>query len=241
MNDIQSLCFLMKITLILSIASGYLRASQQCHTLWMGSEGTVTNLSALCVVQPNPTSSGCHTRGLGSSSAAPEASGTANPNWSSLCCSRSGTQICSWLISRSDWTLDQQVQDSTVPDHQWSVGREGSWIFRSVRSAKTNRNPQASAPHREIWVLTVVVSCSDAPWSWVDPQDSSPALDCCRCCSKYVKTLFSDMVLKLVPALGIWIIRFRCNSKSNPINTFCMVCSLIENAENRPCSRVLLQ
>jgi len=33
MNDIQSLCFLMKITLILSTASGYLRASQQCHTL----------------------------------------------------------------------------------------------------------------------------------------------------------------------------------------------------------------
>ena len=241
MNDIQLLCSLMRITLILSTVSGCLTANSLHHTLWMGSEVTVTNWSVLCVVQPNPTWSGCRTREPGSSSAAPGARATANPNWSSLCCSRSGTQICSWPINRSDWMLDQQVQDSTVPDHQWGVGRGSSWIFRSVRCAKTNRNPLESAPRREIWVLTVVVSCSDAPWSWVDPQDPSPALDCCRCCSKYVKTLFSDMVLKLVPAVGIWIIRFRCNSKSNPINTFCVVCSLIENAENRPCSRVLLQ
>ena len=66
-------------------------------------------------------------------------------------------------INRSDLTLDQQVLDSTVQDHQSSVRRGGSWIFRSVRCVKTNRNPLASAPHREIWVLTVVVSCSDAP------------------------------------------------------------------------------
>ena len=33
MNDIQSLCFLMKITLILSTASGCLRVSQESQTL----------------------------------------------------------------------------------------------------------------------------------------------------------------------------------------------------------------
>ena len=220
MNDIQLLCFLMKITLILSTASGYLRASQESQTLWMGLEGTVTNWSALCVVQPNPTSSGCRTREPGSSSAAPGARATASPNWNFQCCWRSGTQICSWTINRSDLRQAPLVLDSTVQDHHGSVGRGSSWIFRSVRSAKTNRNPLESAPRREIWVLTVVVSCSDAPWSWVDPQDPSPALDSCRCCSKYVKTLFSDMVLKVLTAVGIWIIRFRCNSKSNPINTF---------------------
>ena len=241
MNDIQSLCFLMKITLILSTASGCLRVSQESQTLWMGSEGTVTNWSVLCVVHLNPTWSGCRTREPGSSSAAPGAIGTASPNWSSLCCSRSGTQICSWLISRSDWTLDQQVLDSTVQDHQSSVRRGSSWIFRSVRCAKTNRNPLESAPRREIWVLTVVVSCSDAPWCWVEPQEPRPALDSCRCCSKYVKTLLSDMVLRLVPALGIWIIRFRCNSKYNPINTFQVLRSRHENDQTRLPVWVLLQ
>ena len=213
MNDIQLLCSLMRITLILSTVSGCLTANSLHHTLWMGSEVTVTNWSVLCVVQPNPTWSGCRTREPGSSSAAPGASGTVSHNWSSLCCSRSGTQICSWPISRNDWMLEQQEQDSTAQDHHRSVVKESTWIFLSDRSAKTNPNPLESAPAPDDLSLEVVVSCSDAPWCWVEPQEPRPALDSCRCCSKYVKTLCSHMVLKPILAVEVWIIRFGYNSK----------------------------
>ena len=59
--------------------------------------------------------------------------------------------------------LDQQVQDLNCSRPSMNRTKRKQLDLPKRPMCQDQSNPLESAPRREIWVLTVVVSCSDAP------------------------------------------------------------------------------
>ena len=208
----------MKVTLIASIVSNYLTLARinlkQCDLGWR----PPTSLSAHCVVPKVLIWSGCLTNARGSSCAPPSHVRTASRKWSFQSCSSHGAQNSSAVTSRNDLKLGQLEQVLTAHDHCLRRSNVLLWASQAHELTKTKPKSVASALAPDDLGLQVVVNvwCVTKKLSWWSQPNCW--LEFCRCCSKYVKTLLSQVVLKLVPAVGKLSIGSPKNSKSNPSN-----------------------